>query len=313
MAQLKALVDKLLTNVSSQYQPDGYISEALMPKVSVVQSSGLLGKYGNSHLRIEHSLIGGRGRAKRVETITRSTKTYLIEEHGLEGVVTPDDYRNVEQPYDAERDEALGISTILWLGKEKALADTLGNTAVLTQNTTLSGTAQFNDFANSNPIKVFADARLAVKAGCGVVPDTAVMSWEVMNQLAYHPGILDALGYTFARAGQLNEAELAKAMGVKKLLIGNVSYNSSKEGQSDSLAAVWGKNIIFAVLPDTAAKYQVSLGYYLVFADQGPRKVYKYDLTSQAQPGATGILVQDSYDMLISNAAAGYLIKNAIA
>lgn len=311
MAQLKAQVDKLLTNVSSALIPQGYVSEALLPKIAVVQSTGLLGKYGNAHLRIEHSLMGGRGKAKRVESITRSTQTYIMEQHGLEGVVTADDYRNVEKPFDAERDEVMGLSTLLWLGKEKALADSLGSTSVITQNTTLSGTAQFNDYANSDPIGKFKTARQTVRSGCGLPPNTAVMDWAVMNTLAYHPGILAALGFTYNRAGQLSEVELAKAMGVDKLLVAKAVYNSANEGQPDSIGAVWGKNIVFGYLPDAAVPYQKSLGYYLVYSDQKPRQVYKFAIDNP--PNSTGIIVQDAYDMLISDVSCGYLIKNAIA
>lgn len=311
MAQLSAIVDKLLTNVSSAYIPSGYVSEVLLPKISVKQSTGKLGKYSDQHLRIENTIMGGRGMARRVESIVRSSTTYDVERHGLEGVVTEDDKNNVEKPFDAERDEVIGLSTMLWLAKEKSLADSLTDTAILTQNDTLSGTSQYNDYANSDPIDDFKTARQTVYSSVGMAPDTAIMSWEVFNTLAYHPGILEALGFTQNRAGQLSEPELAKAMGVKRLLIGQAQYNSATEGQSDSRAAVWGKHIVFAVAPSRAEVYQTSLGYYVVLSSVKPRQVSKYAINNP--PRATGIIVEDAYDMLLSNVNAGYLIKDAIA
>jgi len=311
MSQLVAIVDKLLTNVSSMYVPDGYVSELILPLVQSKQKTGKFGKYGASHLRIEHSLVGGRGAYRRVESVTRSTTSYDIESHGLEGLVTEDDYRNVELPFRAEEDETLGLSTILWLTKEKALGDTLTDTAVITQNTTLAGTAQFNDYANSDPLDKFKTARLTIRDASGIAPNAAVMDWKVANTLAYHPGILEALGFTMNRAGQLSDAELAKAMGVEKLFIAKAVFNSAKEGQTDSLGAVWGKHIVFAYVPDKAAPYQVSLGYRVALEGQSQRRVFKYSVDNP--PNSTGILVDDSYDFLISNVAAGYLIKNAIA
>jgi hypothetical protein len=88
-------------------------------------------------------------------------------------------------------------------------------------------------------------------------------------------------------------------------------YNSANEGQTDSLAAVWGKHIIFGVLPLQAQVRQVSLGYLVQYAGEAPRKVYKYAVNNP--PESNAILVEDNYDMFISNANAGYLIKNAIA
>lgn len=311
MAQVKAIVDKLLTQASSAYIPTGYVSESALPTIEVVQTTGKLAKYGNSHLRIENSLVAGRGGYRRVEPISRSTDTYTIEGHGLEGVVTADDRRNVEEPYKAEEDEVLGLTSQIWLGKEKGLADTLGSTSILTQNTTLSGTSQYSDFANSDPIDDFITARKAVRDGCGAQADTVVMDWQVANVLRFHPQMLDSLGYKDNRPGGLNMEELANAMGVRRLLLAEAVYNSAKEGQSDSLAPVWGKDIVFGVMPENAQVRQVSLGYLVKYAGKAPRQVYKYPIYNP--PESTGIIVEDPYDMFISNANAGYLIKSAIA
>lgn len=311
MSQLKAIVDKLLTNVSSMYVPEGFVCEQILPLVKAKQKTGLLAKYGMNHLRIEHSLTGGRSEYKRVEPIVRSNTGYKIESHGLEGLVTEDDYANVELPYKAEEDETLGLSTLIWVNKENALASTLTSTSVITQNTTLSGMSQFSDYNNSDPLGVFKTARLAVKAGCGMMPNAAVMDEVVANTLAYHPGILEALGYAQNRAGQLSEQELAKAMGVQKLLIAKASYNSAKEGQSDVLASIWGKHIVFMVAPDQARPYQTSLGYRVALEGREKQRVFKF--AGENPPNSTKILVDDAYDFLISNVGAGYLIKDAIA
>ena len=311
MSQLKAIVDKLLTNVSSALIPDGYIAESLLPSISSKTSTGLLAKYGQSHLRIESSLKGGRGEYKRVESITRSTTQYSIVGHGLSGMVTADDYRNCELPYKAEEDEVMGITTMLWLEKEKSLADTLSSTSVLTQNVTLTSTDQYSDFLNSDPLSDFGTARSTIRSGCGLPPTHAIMDWAVWNKLRFHPQMLDYLGYKQARPGGLSEDEMATALGVENIKIGKAVYNSSVEGQADVLSAVWGKNIIFAVLPAKAIAYQTSLGYIVGFEGEQPRKVYVQDNFNP--PGSKTVLVEDSYQMLISNAAAGYLIKSCIA
>ncbi len=311
MSQLVAQVDKLLTNVSSMYVPEDYISEILLPFIGVKQSTGKLGKYGNSHLRIETSYSGGRGKYRRVEPITRTNVGYSIEGHGLEGVVTKDDYRNVELPFDAEKDEVIGLTSQMWLEKESVLATTLSSTATLSQNTTLSGMTQFSDYTNSDPLSVFSTARSAVRTGCGKRPDTAWMDWSVYQQLRYHPQLLDYLGYKQNRPGGLSEDELAKALDVRRVLVADVTYNSAKEGQADSLASVWGKHMWFGVVPDKAEVRQVSLGYRVGFQGQAPRQITKSPITNP--PGSTQLVIEDEYDFLLSNVLAAYLIKDAIA
>lgn len=309
MSQLKAIVDKLLTDCSIRYVPEGYIADQVLPFKKVVQSSGLIGKYGKEHLRIERSYVGGRGSYRRVESSVRSSSQYLIESHGLSELVTEDDYRNVEQPFDAESDSVIGLTSKILLEKEKILADQMGSTSVITQNTTLAGTDQFNDYTNSDPLGAFLTARKAVYDGCGLPPNKAVMDWLTANTLAYHPAILQALGFAQNRAGQLSPEELAKAMGVETLLIGKVKYNNAAEGASDSLASVWGKNVIMYYAPDTLGKNQMSLGVQVGYADK--RRVFKNSVNNP--PNATEILVDDHYDWVFVDTGAAYLIKDAIA
>lgn len=309
--QMKGIVDPLLTEASSAYVPKDAIADLLFPKLKFSQYTGKLAGYGKNHLRIENTVVGGKGKYRQVEAITRSTQNFQIEGHGLSGLVSKQDYKNVIDPYDAEKDEVMGISTILLLEKEKGLADTLGSTSVLTQNVTLSGTSQFSDYTNSDVVGVCNTAKAAIRNGCGAVANAMILEYSVAEVLRYHPQILDMLGYKFARPGGLTNEELAKAFNVQKVFVPNAMYNSAKEGQADVLAPVWGKNIVFAVIPDSAQKYQISLGYNVRLDDGSPRKVYKQSLFNP--PGSTEVLVEDEYDMLISDASAAYLIKDAIA
>jgi hypothetical protein len=311
MATTRALIDKYLTMASKGYVPEGMIADGLLTPVKVKQDSGKLAGYGNSHLRIVNTVYGGRGKAPRFESITRTSDSYYVEPHGLEGLVTEQDYRNVEGPYDAEKDETLGLVTVLKLSREKALADNLTSTSVLTQNTTLSGTSQFSDYINSDPLGKFKTAQEQVHGGCGMEADTAIMNWNTANTLSYHPGILEGLGFTQNRAGTLKESELASAMKIQNLKIAKAKYNSAKLGQTSTLSNVWGNHIIFAVLPKSAQKFQTSLGYEVRLIGKSPYQTSKWKENNPA--GATGILVTDYYDDLLSNVSAAYLIKDAIA
>lgn len=311
MAQISAIVDKLLTNASSMLVPDGYISESIFPFVAVAQYTGKLAKYSHNHLRIESSVTGGRGKYRRVEPIVRSNTSYSVDGHGLEGLVTKRDYANVELPYDAEKDEVIGLSTHLWNEKEYVLATALSATGTITQNTTLSGTSQFSDYDNSDPLAKFSVARAAVKDGCGKAPDTVWMDYRVKNYLRYHPQLLDLLGFKFNKPGGLGDVELAQALDVKRVLIADADYNSANEGQTDVLAAIWGKHLWFGVCPEKAQVRQVSAGYRIGMVGGSPRKVYKSAVDNP--PGSTAIIVEDEYDFLLSNVGAIYLIKDAVA
>jgi hypothetical protein len=309
MSQYKATVDKLLTQASAAYIPQGFACESILPEVRVKQYSGKLAKYGTNHLRIETNYSGGRGAYRRVEPIVREQSTYQIEGHGIESLISAADIANADQPYDAMRDEVVGLTSQLILEKEKTLGDALGNTSTLTQNTTLSGTAQWSDYSNSDPIGDAATARETIMDGCGVAPNAAIMSWQVWNKLRFSSKLLDALGYKYNQTGGLNDDELAVALGVKKIIRSDAMYESATEGQTSSLSPCFGKNTIFAVVPDRAQPYQVSLGYRIQQSD--PRRVYKYPVNNP--PGSYCVLVEDNYDLFLSNVKAAYLVKNCVA
>ncbi len=312
MSQMKAVVDKLLTGISSALVPQGFLCEQILPEITSPQYSGLLGKYGTGHLRIENSVKGGRGKYRQIETRVYSTTGFVIEGHGLEGMVTKEDYANVVDPFDAERDETMGLSTSLWLEKEKALADTLTSTSIITQNTTLVGTAQFNDYANSDPLGVINAGLNAILDNSGTDENmTLIMDKRVKRILRFHPQLLDQLGFKWDRPGGLKDNEFAEAFGVDQVLFGSARYETAKEGQTSSLAAVWGKDIVLAICPPKAAILQKSAGYLVRPTGGQPRKTYKE--SNFNPPGSTSILVEDEYDMLISDVTCAYVIKAATA
>jgi hypothetical protein len=308
MSQTTAIVDKLLSNVSNMYVPEGFIADKILPSVVVKESTGKFAKYGTGHLRIYDDLVGGKAEARRVDSIERSNSTYNLLDHSLEGVVTESDLANVETPYNAEADEVIGLTTILQLNKEKAIADVITNDAVITNGDSLAGPDQFNEGATSDPLGVSKSAGDLILDGCGMMPNKIVMSQKVYNCLKYHPQILTQLGFAMNRAGTLSMQDLCKAFDVEEILIGSVAYESAKKGQTSALTQLWGKHMVFMYTPKTAAKYQVSAGYQVKKAS---RKVSKYDLNNPM--GAKGILVLDQYSFELTQVGAMALYKDVIA
>ncbi len=134
---------------------------------------------------------------------------------------------------------------------------------------------------------------------------------EVAEQLRYHPGILEALGFQHNRAGSLSVQELASAMQIDRLVVAKAIKNSSVLGQSDSIAAHWGKHIVFFYAPSSPAKRQQTLGYDIQFSGRGPRKVFRAKVHNP--PESESIIVVDDYDHFLKDVNAAFLIKDAIA
>jgi hypothetical protein len=310
-AQTKAKVDKLLSDVSNGLFPE-YISEQVFTPLSVKQKTGLIGSYGTQHLRVVQDLVAGRSHAQRVDSIDMlAEQTYHVKSHALEDIVTEDDYDNEEDPFDPESDRVLGVTHLIMTNKERALAAALLDNTVLTNGVALSGSDQLDDYGNSNPTELFKEAHNEILDNCGKSANAAVMSKQVFNTLIYHPEILAKLGFSANRAGILTKEELARAMNIEQLFVGDAAYESAKEGQTSSLAQIWGKGIVFYVRPQSAGKKQIALGYYCRMKSRAARQVYKYPLNNPVN--STGIIVKDDYSFEIVNPDAAYLIETAIS
>jgi len=311
--QMKAQIDKLLTGVLMSFRPVGFIADQVFAQVQHSQYSGKLGKLTNAHLRIQNTIMGGKGAARRIDVIVRSTDSFEIESHGLEGLVTPRDEKNVEDPFDAQKEETETLGLVLQIGKEKSVADSLTSTSVVTQNVTLSGAAQFSDYANSDPLAKFETAIATIEDAVGVEPNTAIMNNKVRRILRRHPAIIEFIRGKVQPGAKLNDSELAEALGVERILVGGAKYNSAKEGQTDVLANIWGNHIVYGVLPEKPQVGQVSAGYQVRLKGSSPRQVRKWSVNNP--PDSTAVLCTDEYDMLLTSQATGglYLIKDAVA
>lgn len=315
MAALRALVDKLLVNVSNGLFQEltSFGAERFLTPIGVKQKSGIVGKYGTNHLRVHANSMGGRGEAPRVALVAPDVSTkYFIESHGLEEVVTQDDYADYEMPFEAERDKTIAVTYANLVAKEFALATAMGSAAgTITQNTTLTGGAQFSDFVNSDPIGVINTARETVRAGCGFYPNKGLIEAAVMEKLRVHPQIWDRLGFKYNQAGQLTQDNVGQALNVKNLVVVESVYDSSSEGQTSVIAPIWAKSLFLAVVQENPALMQKSFGYHVFYNSRGVRTVYKYAINNP--PESTGILCKDDYDMLLSDAACCYAVYTAVA
>lgn len=311
VTQSSAIVDEMLTMVSKQYIPDGYISEKVFPLIQVNKYSGKIAGYGQEHLIIESMVHVGKGPYPSIQTSNRSQTTFQLQTLGLSNMITKEDFANVQDPYEARQDAIIELTTLMWLAKEKGLADLLTNASLYPDSNKeiLSGDGQYSNEDDSNPLADFADAQNAIADKSGRPPNKAIMDDKTFRQLNKHPQLLGRAGYDHTRAGLLSVDELKTLMMVDELLIADVRYNIEPEGLIPDMKPVWGTNIVFLVAPKHAQKRQVSAGYRLQTGS--PRRVQTNIIRNPI--GAEEIVMDDIYTMLISDIKAAYLIKDTIA
>lgn len=304
-----AKVDKLLTQFSQRYANATYISESILPVLKVKEKTGKFAKYGKENFRVYTDGIL-RAPGVRANSIDYSVSqgTYSCQERALEKVV-PDEYiSNTDDPYDPKRDAVATIMDNLWVNQERALAAVLTSTSILTNNTTLSGTSQWSDYANSSPLTDIQTGINTVRTATGMRPNSVWMSYEVMLKLKDHPDVREQLKYT--NGGQFSESAFVAWLKGHFMLdnvdIGMAVYDTADEGQTASLASVWGKDFGIYYKSPRPTLMQATFGY--TFTDVA-RTVETYREEARV---ADVVRQRYSYDQNIMDPALAYLIKDAI-
>lgn len=312
MANGAFYVDQALTNLSQAWtnNSNDFIAEKLFPVIPVDKKTGKYWAYSKDNLRVPSSTLR-TGRSKTAEaSYGKSLNDFgPLQEHALKDFISKDEYDMTDAPLNIESDTTNFLNEQMAIAQEVDLAAVLGSTSIITQNTTKSGTGQWNDYTNSTPFNDIKTGAIQMRSTALKVPNTVSMSWEVWIQIVDHPDFLDRIKWS--QTGVMTESDFLKLMapyGITKLFVGKVQKNTGVEGQSDSLTSVWGKDCLLGYVTDTPGLRQVNGGYTLRL--KGGKYVDRQDLFD---PKGSEIRNNDYYDQMLFAAECFYLIKNAVA
>lgn len=300
-------VDKILTQFSIAYRNANYIGEKIMPMIKVKERTGKFAKYGKDGLRIETNMERAPGTRARSFDYTVSQGSYVCTEKSLEKIVPDEFANNTDDPYDAKRDAVVFMLDKMWLAQENALATDMSDTAIMSANVTLSGTDQWSDSANSDPISDIATARRTIKAATAQHPNVAVFGYDTWEQFIKHPDVIDRIKYVGTVSLEATKAAVASLLQVEEVLVGDAVKNTANEGQSDSMSFVWGKHFWLIVRASRPSMMVPSFGYTVKDVE---RLVDGY----RDEPRVGDVVrVRDSYDQVLIDANLAYFVKNAVA
>jgi hypothetical protein len=292
----------------------------LFPQVTVQKQSDKYYTFGRESWGLDPS---GDSRApgsvsNEIPGLEVSTDQYFAKEHSLQIAVTDEERENVDSPLAPDRDGTELVTQKIWLGREIAMKNMVTTAANYnaSNTTTLSGTAQFNDYTNSLPIPVFRTAFRNFHAGLFIEPNIAIIPYQVMTQLEDHPAFIARIQYS--ERGVLTAEIIPSILGIETVIVPGVGYNSANPGQTATIGYLWGKDIILAYVPPRAGLRIPAYAYEFVWGYQGgrPQVVERW---REQQRKSDVIRVSRRYDLkfIAKDGAglsiAGYLIKNAVA
>lgn len=299
------VVDPVLSNVSKAYSNEMYVADMLFPGFKVTKESGKYYQYDRAKFRRNITRRAAGAKANEVE-YGLSTASYTTEDHALKEKTPFEIIRQADSALNPEMDATENITEQLLIDKEMALASSMADTSVITtSNITLSGTDQWSDFTNSDPIDDVRTGMVAVQKQIGRKPNTMILSKLTYDKLIDHPAIVERVKYSLGAA--VTPDLLARIFDVGRVLVAEAIKNTATEGASDSMDYIWGKHAWLAYITPTARLRSITLGFTFKWED---RKVKKWD---DEDAEARFIRVNENYVQKFVAEEAAYLIKNAVA
>lgn len=310
-------IDEVLTNISIGYPNTGLVGEVLFPAVPVRKQSDKYYVFGKEGWLPEDDVRAPGTEANEVEGLSLSTDTYYANEHSLQIPVTDEERENSDSPMRPDADATELVTGKIWIGRElvqRDLVTTAANYAT-GHTATLSGTAQWNDYANSDPIGDIKTARRAINAAIFMDPNLAVIPYQVMSVLEDHTDFIERIKYSGTAV--VTEQLVATLLGLPRVIVPGAGVASGNPA-APSLGYLWGKDVVLAWVPPRPGHKIPAFGYEFVWGYGGNRPQV-VDRWREEKRKSDLVRVSRRYDMKFTTvdsngkATAGYLLKNVVA
>ncbi len=294
-------VDKLLGQVSIKYRNANFIADKVFPFVPVKKDSDKFRVYDRD-FRLPQTLRSAKGLA-REHNFEVSTGTYILEQHSLKDYVSDRDAENYDVA-DLRADTTEELTDKILLRMEKSVADLFTSTS-WSLNVSLATAQQWSlDSTTSNPIPLMDTAATSVLENSGMAPNFAVIPHKCLLAAKNHQSVLDRIKYTSA---DVTPNMIAGLFDLDELLVPKAVLDSSAQGVTASIGAIFGDNVFVGYKPATASVLKPSAGY--IFRNAIP--LVKRWRVEERQSEA--IEVNMHYQAKVVASLSGYLIKDVLA
>lgn len=303
-------VDTPLSNISIAYMNDSYIADQIFPLVPVDNQSDKYFIFTKDFWFRNSVKRRGPNGTYAEGGFELSNTNYECINKGLQFPIPWETVQNQDAALDMEVDGAEWLAQQFMLDRESALATKIMDATAWTTETTLSGTSQWSDYANSDPIGDIETGREAVKKLIGRYPNTLVMGAEVWDKLKFHPDLLDIYKHT-------EKAILTKALvaaifdGIDRVVVGDAIINSATEGATFDGGYIWPKNALLLYVPASPGLRVPSAGYTFVWKQQGFAIMIEKLLERNRRRET--LLADHAFDQKVVGADCAYEIIDAVA
>jgi hypothetical protein len=294
-------VDPVLTTLARGYSNDEYIAGVLFPAVPVPKEAGQYPEFGKEAFKLYNTVRALRAGSNRMDPEALNWVDFATAENDIE---YPIDYREKNEAlFNVQKHGTVTVQNILDLQREYQAAALAQNLA--TYNTsnkiTLSGTSQFSDYANSDPVAIVDAAKEAIRAKTGKYPNTMTMGAITFKILKEHPKLIEKIKYSMK--GVLTVELMQQIFDIDTLKVGKAVYADDDGTFND----IWSDNIVLAYVPKKQSGmdrdwHEPSYGYTL------RRTGYPFVDRYEEKKKLELVRDTDNYVVKVVGKDAGYLI-----
>lgn len=300
-------IDAALSNLSKAFKNNAFIGELVAKVLPVGKESGLYFTYGLEAFKVPNAYRVDGTRSNEVH-LKVGQDTYVCLQYALSDIVTDNVRKQADPAINPEADTTEFITDLMLLQLEDAIATAMTTAATYAHSNTatLSGTSQWSDYSNSNPLTNIKTAKAKIRSLIGREANVIILAGDVAETLSLHPDIKDLRKYTDPNL--LTSAGLPPKILGLVVLEGKATKNVAYENLTESMSYVWGKNAIIAYVPDRIGLK--SLAPWILIRETGYRSTRKW----REEPRKGDMIeVEDKYAVKEVADECAYLFVNAIA
>lgn len=303
-------INPTLTAIAIAYKnPDiALIADDVLPRTPTDQEFKYL-KYDLAQgFTVPDTLVGRKSAPNEID-FSATEVNDKVADYGLDDVVPNEDIEADNRGINPLGVASGYLTNLVNLGREKRVASLVFNASTYSAGLvqTLSGTSQWSDQSNSDPVAAIGDALdLPVMR-----PNIAVFGQQTWTKLRRHPKIVQAIKGTAQGAGMVTREEFIELFELQALYVGAGFVNQSKKGQAANMARVWGKHAAF-IYRDRAAGPQAGVTFGMT-AQWGNKIAGTLDEPKIGLTGSQRVRVGERLKEIITAPDLGVYFQNAVS
>jgi hypothetical protein len=298
-----------LQAIAIAYSNTKLVADRVLPRIRPVNKTEFAWYLQNlsDGFYIPDTKVGRKSQPNQVE-FAATLQTGYTKDYFLDDKIPQQDIENAEGLYDPRMIATEYIMYLIKLDRERRVANLVFNpdTYPASNQETLSGTSQFSDFNDSDPIGTIQTAMDSMVMRPNIMT-IGRLAWSVLQR---HPEILKAVYRNLGNSGIATAEEVARVFELDEIIVGEAWMDSSKRGQTPTLQRLWGKHLSLIYQSKIADNERgCSFGYTVPFKQ--PLAGAWEDKNVGARGGQV-VRAGESVAEIIAAPLCGYFMQNVV-